>query len=77
MQFLTIQRILGILLGLFSLSLLPPIAVSLFYVVYLYLCAVVLTVIFTNSSKYVHKSRSFGETDVDKFTTCTLHTRSR
>ena len=31
MQFLTIQRILGILLGLFSLSLLPPIAVSLFY----------------------------------------------
>ena len=31
MQFLTIQRILGILLGLFSFSLLPPIAVSLFY----------------------------------------------
>ena len=31
MQFLTIQRILGILLGLFSLTMLPPIAVSLFY----------------------------------------------
>ncbi len=31
MQFLTIQRILGILLGLFSFSLLPPIAVSLYY----------------------------------------------
>ncbi|MBE0438416.1 MAG: potassium transporter [Gammaproteobacteria bacterium] len=31
MQFLTIQRILGILLGLFSFTLLPPIAVSLFY----------------------------------------------
>jgi len=31
MQFLTIQRILGILLGLFSLSLLPPIAVSMYY----------------------------------------------
>ncbi len=31
MQFLTIQRILGILLGLFSLSMLPPIAVSLYY----------------------------------------------
>ena len=31
MQFLTIQRILGILLGLFSFTLLPPIAVSLYY----------------------------------------------
>lgn len=31
MQFLTIQRILGILLGLFSFTLLPPIMVSLFY----------------------------------------------
>ncbi len=31
MQFLTIQRILGILLSLFSVTLLPPIAVSLFY----------------------------------------------
>ncbi len=31
MQFLTIQRILGILLGLFSFTLLPPIALSLFY----------------------------------------------
>lgn len=31
MQFLTIQRILGILLSLFSFTLLPPIAVSLFY----------------------------------------------
>lgn len=31
MQFLTIQRILGILLGVFSFSLLPPIAVSIFY----------------------------------------------
>jgi trk system potassium uptake protein TrkH len=31
MQFLTIQRILGILLGLFSFSLLPPIAVSLYF----------------------------------------------
>jgi len=31
MQFLTIQRILGILLGLFSFTLLPPIAVSIFY----------------------------------------------
>jgi len=31
MQFLTIQRILGILLGLFSFTLLPPIAVSMFY----------------------------------------------
>lgn len=31
MQFLTIQRILGVLLGLFSLTLLPPIAVSLYY----------------------------------------------
>lgn len=31
MQFLTIQRILGILLGLFSFTLLPSIAVSLFY----------------------------------------------
>lgn len=31
MQFLTIQRILGILLSLFSITMLPPIAVSLFY----------------------------------------------
>jgi trk system potassium uptake protein TrkH len=31
MQFLTIQRILGILLGLFSFTLLPPIGVSLYY----------------------------------------------
>ncbi|MDH5358815.1 MAG: TrkH family potassium uptake protein [Gammaproteobacteria bacterium] len=31
MQFLTIQRILGILLSLFSFTLLPPIMVSLFY----------------------------------------------
>ena len=31
MQFLTIQRILGILLSLFGFTLLPPIAVSLFY----------------------------------------------
>lgn len=31
MQLLTIQRILGILLSLFSITLLPPIAVSLFY----------------------------------------------
>lgn len=31
MQFLTIQRMLGILLGIFSFTLLPPIAVSLFY----------------------------------------------
>ena len=31
MQFLTIQRILGILLGIFSFTLLPPIAVSLYY----------------------------------------------
>jgi trk system potassium uptake protein TrkH len=31
MQFLTIQRILGILLALFSFTMLPPIAVSLFY----------------------------------------------
>jgi len=31
MQFLTIQRILGMLLALFSLTLLPPIAVSLYY----------------------------------------------
>ncbi len=31
MQFLTIQRILGMLLSVFSLTLLPPIAVSLFY----------------------------------------------
>ena len=31
MQFLTIQRILGILLSLFSITLLPPIAVSLYF----------------------------------------------
>lgn len=31
MQFLTIQRILGILLSLFSFTLLPPIAVSIYY----------------------------------------------
>ena len=31
MQFLTIQRILGVLLGLFSFTLLPPIAVSWYY----------------------------------------------
>lgn len=31
MQILTIQRILGILLSLFSITMLPPIAVSLFY----------------------------------------------
>jgi trk system potassium uptake protein TrkH len=31
MQFLTIQRMLGILLSLFSFTLLPPVAVSLFY----------------------------------------------
>jgi trk system potassium uptake protein TrkH len=31
MQFLTIQRILGILLSLFSISMLPPVAVSLYY----------------------------------------------
>ncbi len=31
MQFLTIQRILGILLSLFSVIMLPPIAISLFY----------------------------------------------
>ncbi len=31
MQFLTIQRILGILLGMFSLTMLPPILVSWLY----------------------------------------------
>lgn len=31
MQFLTIQRILGILLAIFSITMLPPVAVSLFY----------------------------------------------
>ena len=31
MQFLTIQRLLGILLGLFSLSMLPPLLVSLYF----------------------------------------------
>jgi hypothetical protein len=37
----------------------------------------VLTVILTDSLKYDYESRSFGETDVDKFTTCTLRTWSR